>query len=508
MAIVRKFTVGEVPDGGTSKENACDTHNQMLARIRTMWAMTGPLRRVELFFVGDSLSALNGGLTDRSSAWWAMVLYNLAVTIKGRGRRGVGTSTSGAFGGNGAAYGMTNPDRMQADGYAIYASAKERYSPVAIMSVQTNDSYNNDNGQNDAITTVANLELWFLAMLPFGLCHLVIEGGGPSSSGGDSAIRTRGVCNAYRALADKYRGLITFIDNSQILAANAVAYTADGGGGQFGSMMYDELHPSGHGRFRMGMYTTGPALLKLCGTRSRLLGWVGDRYDAMLNSRGPLMGLSTRYAGFQVPIPAELTTDNGTFAIEQSDVPDPLALAEGRPDILARRLRFSGIPAKAGSLSISRIEQNPAGYDPTKIAFMPEANLYCDVTNMRAPGFGWVSGGVGGQNRRPDENPDSDIIPHLKGQMTFYAGEAGTEGQNYGNRSTVLSFGWGAGREVAGDIILISASDYAQPPLPPATAGTQLIIPSEDDEQQFSVSEMAGPQQALLTRQRQNPSSS
>jgi len=452
-------------------DNAPDGAVKINANFRELYGTTSRislLRNVELFFVGDSLSVQNAELTDRSAAWWAMAFYNLAVTIKQRGKRGKGTSVSGEAGGNGPEFGMTNKARMDADAVAIAASAREGYSPVAVMSVQTNDAYASDNGQNGQISTVANVEKWFLEMLPAGLTHLVINGGGPSATGGANALRTRGICNAYRALARKYRGLITFVDNSTILASNTIAYTADGGQGAVGSTLYDDLHPSGHGSYRMGKYTLGPALLRLCGERDRLVGWIGDKYDQDLNSRGPLMGGATRYGGYNVPIAAGV--ESGTFRIVQSDVSDPIQAALGRPDITARLLRLSGIPDTAGRLTSTRTVNNPAGFDPTLIPFMPEANAWFDVTNIRAPAFGWVSGGVGGQARQAIENPSADIIPRLKGLMTFYAGDIILESANYKNRSSTFSFGWDAGLEVAGDIILISGSDYPQPPLPAASA--------------------------------------
>ncbi len=463
--IVNEFVPGLVADGGTSPTDACDTHNLMLSRSNTLWNLNGTRRPVEVFTAGDSLSAQMGGMTDRSALWWAMAIYRLDLMF--RTNLGVGTSVSGNDRGDGDEnYGLTSATRLTRDGAAYAASVAAGYAPVAILSVQTNDSYPGDNGQNGAASTVANVEKYFLRMRARGLAHLVINSAGPSVPTGANAIRTRGIVLAYRALAAKYRGQITFVDNSTLLAANTPAYAALGGQFEYGATMYDEppnpgLHPSARGAYMMGRYTLGPALLALIGRRTSLLGWVGDTFDAVRNSRGPVMGDQTRYGGAAIAIPDGVLS--GTQTVEQADVSDPISEAIGRPDIIARRLRFAGTPSQAGRLSIDRAAR-PVGFDPTVTPFMPEANVYVDMTNIKAPAFGWVGGGVGGQSGR-----DCDVIPHLEGLLCLYAGAPQLADVNYGLRTTSLSIAWIAGKEVAGDLILISASDYPAPPLPPAS---------------------------------------
>jgi len=468
MTILPQFTPGYVADGGSAPGDVCDTLNFMRGQGNTLSNLSGPRRPAKIFTDGDSLSVQMAGMDHRSALWWAMAIHWIDVTFGGS--LGAGTSMSGTTRGGEAGteqFGMTSELRLTDAGNAYAQAVADGFAPIVIVSVQTNDNYASDNGQAGGQSTVANVEKYFLRMRAKGLAHMVINGGGPSAQGGGQTLRQRGVALAYRDLAAKYKGQITFVDNSTLLAANATDYRALGGQGVYGATMYDTegenagLHYSALGARDIGKWTLGPKLLELIGRRIPLAGFIGDHYDATFNVRGPLMAGQTRYAG--ATLPTNFVSGTQTV-VSQGDVSDPMASAlYGRTDMQAREIVLSGTPTSAWSLSVNRSQNS--SFDPTTTPFMPEAWVYIDMTNVKCPNFGWASGGVGGQTGR-----DCDVIPHLKELLCLYNGNTITEGSNFGVRSTTLSVSGIAGKETAGRIVFISASDYPQPPLPAASA--------------------------------------
>jgi lysophospholipase L1-like esterase len=355
---------------------------------------------------GDSIGVLMGDYGGRSPLLWAAAQFPFRFF---HDRSKDVFAVGGTFSGN---TGLIQPARMAALASRATACRAAGENVIVISQMGTNDAGNapssgspgyTDNGTG---STVANYQTWWANAKGAGANRAVIMAIPPR---GDSTTNVaRSVRAINRSLAEWCRrnsNELAFCDTQDALGIDANELFQPIGGtavGTTGSVMFDNLHPSGLGGYYQAK-KLGPILQGWIGKRTPFVNMAGESFSKTnpTSVRGNILGRQgvffdtggstnvtlsggggvTGAANFPSAklfgnYPGLSGTLSGTLSVAITQEAWPVAIAEtGRTDIMSTKLTFSGTPTSDGSVNWSTAANN-AGTDFADGPFEGECLLW------------------------------------------------------------------------------------------------------------------------------------